>query len=488
MSLKRKIMTGLLWTAAQNSSQQVVGLITFSVLAGILGPEPFGLMAMAMVVVTTLTIVVNQGLLEGLLQRAEIEPIHLSSMFWFILTAAILFAAGMLATAGPVARVYGQPDLGGVLQALSPVPIFMAVAAVPAALLRRKLQFRTFVIRTMFCMILGAIVGITLALRGFGAWALVGNLLTQEATNAIVLWFATDWRPRLLFSWRRLRSLLAYGVQIALLRGLSVLDNQAPRFFIGSGLGPIALGELQLATTVLRFIKQLFVSPFSMVGMPATARIQNDPRKVERLLSTATRVGNLLLYPAFVGIAVTAPLLVPVMFGPKWLAAVPVLQIMTLSGFAGMYVDLCAATLRGLGKPQWLLVTRVIRVTVSVILAVGAVRYGVLAVAAVLAIRGIIFLPMDLWVLRRAGGPRLGSMIGANFPIFVAALLMGACVFGWMHFMREELGDRTLLASAISVGVLTYAVFALILTRPLLREMLSLLRSLRGSAVRAPGE
>jgi O-antigen/teichoic acid export membrane protein len=488
MSLRRKIMTGVLWAATQTATQQAAGLLTFLVMATILGPRPYGLVAMDFVVLGLVSIVLTQGLLEGLLQRAEIRPIHVNSMFWFVLGASTLIAAGMFATAGAVARLYGEPELVAIQRGLSVVPLCIGATAIPAVLIRRELHFRTFAIRSIIAEAAGAITGIGLAVAGFGAWAIVGNLLALNVVSVIVLWAATSWRPRVQFSWSHLRALLAYGLQVVCIRGVTFLENQGPRFLVGYTLGPATLGLLYFGTTALGFISQLFVAPFNTVGVPAVARVQTDPAKVERLLSTATRMANVLVYPAFIGIAAIAPILVPAVFGAKWQPAVPVLQVMSVASLARVYVDMYDAILRGLGKPHWVVATRAVQGVFTVALTLATVQYGVVAVAVILALKGIVFMPLNVWILQRVGGPRLGPVLTDNLPILGAAMLMGACVLAWIELMRDELHAWPLLATSIAIGLASYAVFALICIRPVLRDMVSLLRSVRLPAARSAGE
>jgi O-antigen/teichoic acid export membrane protein len=478
MSLRRKATIGFLWAVTQTATQQAAGLLTFTIMAGMLGPRPYGLVAMELVILYLVSIVLTQGLLEGLLQRAEIRSIQLDSMFWFVQAASILIALGMFATAGQVARLYGQPELVGIQRGLSLVPICIGAAAVPGVLVRRQLRFRTFAICAMIAEAVGAIVGIGLAVAGFGAWAIVGNLLTLQVVSVIVLWAATSWRPGLQFLWREIRGLLAYGLQVVCIRGLTVLDNQGPRFVVGYGLGPVALGSLHFGGTALGFLTQLFTTPFSIVSVPVVARIQTEPEKIERLMWTATRMANLLMYPAFIGLGTIAPILVPAVFGAKWLPAVPVIQVLSVAGLARIYVDMYDATLRGIGRPKWVVVTRAAQALLTVILALWTVRYGVVAVAAVLAFKGIVFLPINVWILQRVGGPRLGPVLTGNLPILGTAMLMGGCVFGWIHLMREELDAWLLLGTSIAIGLTSYTLFALICIRSALRDMFSLLRSL----------
>lgn len=488
MTLRRKIATGLMWVVGQTSSQQIVGLAVFSVLAAVLGPRAYGLISMAMVVVSAAAIIMHQGLLEGLLQRSRIEPVQLDSMFWFVLGLGLLLTIGIFALAEPVARLYDEPELTWVIRALGTLPLFAASVAVPMALLRRELKFRTFAIRSMIAVVVGAVVGIAMALHGYGVWALVGNQLSQQVANVVVIWAATSWRPGWRWSWRPLGGLLGYGIQVVCIRGLAAVDFQAARFIVGYALGPVALGYLYFSTKVLGFVRQLFISPFNVVGMPAMARVQDEPAKVERLLSMAIRMANLVVYPAFIGIAVVAPLVVPILFGDKWAGAIPVLQVMTIAGLAAIYIDMYDATLRGLGRPHWLLITRAVQLLFTVAATLAAIPYGVVAVAAVLAAKGWLFLPVNAWVLRRAGGPRLWPMIMASAPIIIATTVMGVTTLGWIHVMGDELGQRMLIASTVAVGVATYGILTVLFVRPLLLEILAVLRSVKSPGALPAGE
>ena len=162
MSLRRKVMTGVIWAAVLTTGRQAIGLLTFTIMAVILGPHPYGLVAMGLVILNFVSIVLNEGLLEGLLQRAEIKPVHLDSMFWFVLVTSLLLAACLFFAAEPVARLYGEPALANIQRVLSVVPVAIAAAAVPEALIRRQLQFRTFTVRTIVAEVAGGVVGIGL--------------------------------------------------------------------------------------------------------------------------------------------------------------------------------------------------------------------------------------------------------------------------------------------------------------------------------------
>jgi PST family polysaccharide transporter len=217
-------------------------------------------------------------------------------------TASLLVLAG-----GPLAVVFGAPDVAELIRWLSGVVLLNGLAAVPVALLKREMRFRSLTKRTFIGLLAGGVVGIGMAASGFGAWSLVGQMLTQAALQVAVVWPACGWRPGFRFDRRRLREVAAYGCASAGLVTVNALRQAVPRFFVGVTAGPLGAGLYQLAAKLAWTMRMALIYPVTVVAMPTAAKMQADPAMMSRLLVTASRYMAMITFPGFVGLAMVAP-------------------------------------------------------------------------------------------------------------------------------------------------------------------------------------
>ncbi|HEX5578717.1 MAG TPA: oligosaccharide flippase family protein, partial [Candidatus Limnocylindria bacterium] len=193
--LRRQVARGLTWTIVNTWGEQALNLVVFIVLARLLTPVDFGLVALAAVFVAFAQLFVDQGLGDALVQRRELTGIHIDTAFWVAMaTGALLTIAGIV-LAYPIGALLGEPDLVPILQALSLTFVFVAMSSIQMALLRRALAFRSLAIRAIVAAFVGGVVGIALALAGAGAWALVGQQLAAAIASVVALWRGSPWRP-----------------------------------------------------------------------------------------------------------------------------------------------------------------------------------------------------------------------------------------------------------------------------------------------------
>jgi O-antigen/teichoic acid export membrane protein len=207
--LRRKATAGAIWAALETWGRQLVQLALFAVLARLLGPEMYGLVGIALAVVSAVDVLVGRGgWSEALIQQRDLEPAHLDAIFWFALAGSSALALLVVAVAGPVSDLFGDARLKGLLYWLSlTLPIY-GLSIVPAALLRREFDFAPHTARAILAPLGAGAVGIPMAFWGFGLWSLVGYQLTQAVVTTAVLWWSHPWRPGFRFSFARFRQLL----------------------------------------------------------------------------------------------------------------------------------------------------------------------------------------------------------------------------------------------------------------------------------------
>jgi O-antigen/teichoic acid export membrane protein len=479
--LRRKAAAGAVWAFAETWGRQLLLLALFAVLARLLGPEAYGLVALATAVTTAADMLItNGGWAEALIQRRDLEPEHLDTVFWFGLAGSAALALAAAAGAGPLSRLFDEPRLEGLVRWLSlTLPLYGAVI-VPGALLRREFDFAPHTARALLAPIAAGAVAVPMALQGFGVSSLVAYHLTQAAVTAAVLWRAQRWRPAFRFSPARFRELLPYVAGITGERVIGVADNLLPRLAIGYVLGPAPLGQYAAARRVVDFLFTLATVPLSRVALPSFASLGEDPDRLRRMLRLGGELAGLFAFPCFLGVAVVAPDLMPAVFGPAWAPSAPAVQLLALIGLVTPFNQLSIVLLQGVGRVGWQAALMAASTSLLALLLALVGSHGLTAVAAALLVRAYVVFPARLHVTRRVAGIDVAEAYRGVLPTLAAALAMAGAVLLWRHWLLPAgSGGWIALGSSAAVGVVAYAGALAVLARPLLRRTAGLALSLR---------
>lgn len=428
---------GARWVMLENLLRQFLGLGVYLVLARLLGPEAFGLLALAGVAVTFSSIFIEGALGDAVVQRKQAEAGFLDTVFATAGGAGMLIATLLYLAADPVAALLGQDQLAALLRWLAPVIAINALCVVQQAILQRRFAYRAFAIRTGVGLLAGGGTGIALALSGYGVMSLVGQQLVQAAVNFLVLWGVSEWRPGVRVSRGHLKALLRFAAPLVAGNFLNFFNRKGDDLLIGVFLGPVALGYYALAYQVLLVLEQLVSRGFDAVGLSTFSRLQHDVQALQKTFLRFTRLAGMAAVPVFVGAAAVAPVAWPLLFGDAWQSAVPVFQWLTLAGLLHAVFHFNHAMFKACGKPGMSLVVAAINAIANVVIFLLVVRHGVVAVAAAYAIRAWLFAPVGLILLRRVTGLSIWHYVRQHSTPIFAGLVMAAVVF-WISQVNQS--------------------------------------------------
>ena len=464
-SLGNRIVSGVVWTAIETWGQQLAMFTVFVMLARLLGPEAIGLAVLAIMVPLVLAVPVNKGIPDAIVQRAAIEPKHLDSAFWLLFAcgAGLSLAAWLLAW--PIALAFRQPLLVELIHWTSITVVLQSLASVPAAVLKRRLDFRMLAIRTLVGTVLGGAVGVAMALKGYGVWSLIGLQLVKVGAETLVLHLCSDWHPRWGYSHAHCRSLFGFAFPVMGSSLWSLINDEMPKTMLGAFLGPTAVGIYALARRPLELLTNVLVNPLSGVTMASVARMQADPEGVDRFYDRSVRIVALVGFPAFMGLAAIAPEAVPMVLGQEWSASVPAVQIIMLLGLVRIIDSICACTALGFGHSRLILILNVAYTALLGVMLVTAAHISLEATMLAIVLANALLLPVLLYYTRRLARVDVLKPL-ASFPILAlcTAIMLGA-VTGWRELMAGSLPLWALVISAIAVGVSVYTVAAIALMR-----------------------
>jgi O-antigen/teichoic acid export membrane protein len=478
MSMKRTAVVSALWAAGESWSLRGVSLIVFLILARLVDPAAFGLVALAAVYVTTVQALSDQGLAIALIQREHLEEAHKDSAFWANVAVGALLALATLAIAEPAASFYKEPRLASILRWYALWPLLGSLSVVQQALLRRALRFRELALRQLAGAIAGGVAGVGLAFAGMGVWALVAQQLVNQAVALVVLWSVAQWRPRFAFSWIHFRHLFGFGFNVLAANVVRAIGFQADRLVLGYFLGTTELGYYSVAQRLLAIVTDFVAGSAERIVVPLFARIQGDRERVNRGLMTAQRVLTLTTMPAFIGLAVSAPVLMPVVLGSQWQASILPAQILAFASLGFCLSFFFGHVLTALGRPGLRLGIVLAQALGQVAFSVIGVQFGLAGLCLGVVANQVLFYLVELLFLQRNAGFSLTTYLGEGLLPLAASLLMAAAV---VLLGRSLAGERPVaqLAAEIALGAVVYAILLLIFARQRLKEPLEMARGLR---------
>ncbi|MBT8469326.1 MAG: lipopolysaccharide biosynthesis protein [Myxococcales bacterium] len=450
---QRGAVHGVFWTALQSIGVRLFSLLVFIVLARLLSPSDFGLLAMAGVFVALGDALVAQGFGTAITQREALEPEHESTAFWTNMLAGIGLGGLLYAAAPSIAGLYGQQELTSVIRWLSLALPLRGAVAVPVGLLQRRFEFRALAIRSVSAALAGGVAGVLAAVWGWGVYALVVQQLVGASLDVIVVWSAAAWWPRLAFSMRHLKDLIGFSSYLLASGLLGLLSRRADDFLIGLVLGDVALGIYSVAYRGLQILEQVLAKTGTVVAFSAFSRLQGQPERMREAFYQSTRTASLIATPVFVGVSLLAPLAVPLVFGEQYAQSGQVLQVLALIGVLHGVSYFDYAVYMGVGRPDVVLKLLAVNTAANVILFFFAAPFGIVAVAAAYVVRAYVLLPLNLLALRATIAISTRRYFANFIPALGACLAMAISIWvvSWLG-----LGDLKRLFASIVAGSLVY--------------------------------
>lgn len=475
MSVERQFSRGVAWMAIGNWIEQAVNFAVFVILARLLGARDYGLLSMAAVFIVVSETLVRESLSEYLIAARDLTAADLSATFWLLVGLGLGLALCLAAIAPVAAWAYGEPQVMHLILALAPSVLIVALNAVPVAILRRRLDFRILSLRAIAGVILGGIVGIGMALQGYGVWSFVGQWLTMISTNAVLAWTAVDWRPGPGAGRVEFRRAAAFGVQVLGLRAGELAATQTPLLVIGATLGPVATGLFSVSWRLVETLSFLIVTPLRQASQSAFAELGRQGGGAGRLLLDISRLTGMVAIPFFAGLSVLAGPMILLVFGPGWAGAAPVLSVMAVMGvylcINRVQVSFCLAAGRAgaISALAWAIVG-----LVAALIWLAA-SLGIVAVAGALVAAHLILWPFYFRAVARLAAMPVLPFLTCHLKPIAGAVLMAVPVI----LIARALPDArpvVVLFLAVPAGVVIYLAFAALFMRDRFHLLLELAR------------
>ena len=450
--MKRQFTQNVAWSTVASWLEQIAAALIFLVIAKLIGVESFGVVSMAFAFLFLGEFLVRDTITEGIVAREVIEPGRLEATWVVLLGLAAAIVLILTTIANIAAFVYQEPIVKPLLMAASPTVLMIAAAGVPTALLRRQLAFKALAIRTIAGVAAGGVVGITMAAKGFGAWSLVGQRLTEIGVNSLLAFLAAGWVPKKWPSRSDFAMVKGLGAQVLQLRFITLVIFQTPTVMLGYMADPRAVGLFAFAARLSEIVLTVFVKSLQGVGQPAIAALRRSRQSTADFYLDLIELAALSGFVAYTGLALIAFPLVDLLLGPEWHEASRILPFLCLAYAIIALSSIQEAYLMALDRVQPFLRAAWAEAVLGLVLIGLASQFGPVTAAAAVALRTILAFPLRM---RAAHAPE--AIRPVQFcKMLVAPLLlavgMAIVVGAWRLAMLGRIPDVIYVAAAIGIG------------------------------------
>jgi PST family polysaccharide transporter len=479
----------LWWVVLESGGLQLLSFLAVIVLARFLTPVEFGVAALALGIVQLLGMIVSALFHDAIIQRKELEPLHVDSAFWAATLLGFLLCLACWLSGDLVASLLGEKQTGSVLGWMSLRLLFSGVDAATAAEMRRSMQFKALATRSLSGRLAGAIAGIVGAALGYGVWALVAQQIMMAGLASVVLLVKAPRRPSLRLSLGALGDLVTFGFASLVNTVLGAGSLRIMTLLVGSMLGAAGLGYISAAFRFVDALKDALAPAANQLAMPVLSRRQGDHQALRRAYRQALEFTCAVSLPIFAGLIPCAADLITVVLGPRWLPATPIVQVLAGVSIV-MFIRLFNATmLNAVGRPMLNAVLGSVGLVIAVISVVIVARYGmVAAVAGWFVPRILLTMPLSFSLQRRTTGMSAREQLQGAVAPAASATVMALAVF--MLGQVEPIAawsSAARLAFLVPTGALVYFVALLICGRGTIQRLIIFLTDgLRGTRGRAP--
>lgn len=457
MNLKHNFGKSSAWMSSAASGSSLISFVVFIILSRLLAPEDIGLVAFALIVIELGKIIVNAGFAQAVVRHPTWDESYAATCFYLNLLLAALLTAVVFFAVAPLIAFYYDARAEALVKVLSIIFFLEGAKAVHDGKLKRDFNFRAIALRTVAAGLLSGIVGVMLALQGYGVWALVGQQLVNQLIITLSTWKVARWMPGWHFSVEYTRSLLGFSTPLMLAQLISNLANYAYEILIGLLIGPAALGFFRVGGRVLFIMQEIVIKPFELALLPALARLDERSARAQAALRVM-RICAYFTFPIFFGAAALGPEFIQLAFTEKWAQSGHVMTMLAL-GIAPLVISAQVnSALTASGYTQHIMVLSAIAFLLNCSLGFLLVPYGIVAAAAGFALRSYLSIFFNMYFFKQKFGISVTAQLRIIAPTFCAAVIMFGAVQGIKLVLPEHWSAGIMLVILAAWGGLVYFV------------------------------
>lgn len=447
------ISSNVVWRLLERFGAKLVTFVVSIILARLLEPTVYGTVALVTVFTSILEVFIDSGLGSALIQKKDADDLDFSSVFYFNVTMCVVLYIGMCIAAPYIAIFYNIPELAPIVRVMSLTLVISGVKNIQYAYISKHMLFKKFFWATLFGTIVSAVVGICMAYRGYGVWAIVIQPLVNYAIDTIVLWCTVKWRPLFQFSFSRLCGLLSFGWKILIAKLINVSYNKLRDLIIGKLYSSEDLAFYNRGGSFPTTIVPNITTSIDGVIFPAMAKIQNDKDKVRQLLKKSIHISSYIVMPMMAGMIACAPTMISVLLTSKWEPCIPYLRMFCIVYAFWPFSIANLNVIRSLGRSDLVLKLEIIERVFSIAFLLAAIRINVYWIGISYMAGEIFSAALCAWPCKKLVDYSLFEQLRDLFPLMITCVIMGITVT-LVQFIA--LSDILTLIIQVLIGILVY--------------------------------
>lgn len=464
-----KFILFFLWKFLERASHQLVSFFVQIILARLLLPADFGIIALLMVFINLAQVFVQNGFNTALIQAKNPDDRDFSSVFYLSLGVAGILYIVLFISAPAISAFYKMPDLTRVLRVLSLILFFGAVNSIQNAVVSREFKFKQLFYSSLGAILISGTIGVYLAYAGYGTWALVWQQLSNSLFLCLIMWITVKWRPKLLFSLDRLSKLFSFGWKLLVSALLDTGYREMQSLVIGKMFSASDLGFYNRGRMFPQVVVGNIDGSIQSIMLPALSQVQDDPRRIKEMMRRAITMSAFIIAPLMAGMIATAEPIVRIVLTDKWLPSVPFMQICCISFIFYPIHTANLTAINAVGRSDIFLKLEIYKKLLGMaVLVVTIILFrSVIAIAWSAVLSGIISTFINAYPNKRLICYTYSEQMKDLMPSFLISAVMGVCVY-FLGFWNAPpyvllpmqiffgFGLYVLLAKVIKIESMTY--------------------------------
>lgn len=471
--LKKESVKGVVWSGIEKFASSGILFVANILLVRILTPEDFGLLALIAIFVQISQTFIDSGFSNALIQKKDATQIDYSTVFIFNLAISVILYFILFVTAPLIAAFFKNEELVDLTRVIGINLIIGALVSVHKTRLTIQLRFKIQSYITIISSLIGAIVSVYMAYKGWGVWSLVILTLLNTTIQVLLIYLIISWRPSLTFSIKSFKRLFSYSSKLLGASLIHLLYSNIYPIIIGKKFTPLQLGYFNRAETFAMYTPNLVGTVMSRVAFPIFSRIQDDNQRLRKAYSQYIIYASLLIFPCLIGLIVLAKPLILLILKSKWLPMVPMFQILCLTYMTEHLSSININVLSVKGRSDLALRLEIIKKTIAIVIFLISLKWGIIAVCWGRVVYGITALCINSHFTKELIGISLYQQFKDILYPFFCSIIMGMAMYFLLKISVMPIME---IIVSISGGIIIYIVAIYAIKRDYIYELISIFK------------
>lgn len=451
-NFKNKVAVAVGWSALQSWSVKLFSVLLFFVLARYLSPTEMGLAQTVTLALAFIAVVAEQGFHRALVQRPALRPADVNLPFYLSVTIGVISSLLLWFFADETATFLGEEAAAPLIRLSAVIPPVTAATGILVAMFRREMDFRRIAHGALVASAISGVIALALALLGFGALSVVVQAVVSVFVTAIVMWRAPVWRPTLQIDNTQFRGILSYSTMSFASQLVDFFSRRLIDFIILSCHGIAALGVYTVGAKLYLTILELLTATLMEVALSAFSRMTADIRRLRAAYMRLIFIASCTSLPVFVLVAVAAPEICSILFGPKWTEAITVTQLLCILGAVEVVQLFNIGVVGAVGKARTLLALNVMRLATGALVLATFQKISIDHLTAVYVVSQLITFPFSFRAAMRVVEVPFGEVLRQILPGACAATLAALAVIALREYAVLNI-HSTLLSGFLYIAL-----------------------------------